>query len=236
MEKIITYDTLRSFAYSNDKLIKGEIRGIVLHFSGLSFKDMIDSDPSDAKEYAEKGIVYIVPYFNPWCWMNKSAVALIDEIIDVVCTHYAIVSPRIVSSGVSMGGLCALVYCAYAKNTPVSCVANCPVCDLPYHFTERPDLPRTLYSAFFEYDGTMEEALCSASPVHLAPRMPQISYTIFHCEHDLAVNIQKHSERFVEAMRPYGEVTLIRVPLRSHGDLSAEARVRYRETILSAFQ
>ena len=53
----------------------------------------------------------------------------------------------VVSTGGSMGGQSALVYCAYSKRTPVACVANCPVCDTVFHFTERPDLPRTLYSA-----------------------------------------------------------------------------------------
>lgn len=235
MEKIITYETLRNFTYSNDHLIKGEPRGIVLNFLGLSFSSMINEDPVQGVEYAREGVIYLVPYYNPWCWMNQSTVPLIDEILEVLCAHYGMSSPRIVSSGVSMGGLCSLVYCAYAKITPVACVANCPVCDLVYHFTERPDLPKSLYSAFYTYEGTMEEALRTASPVHLVSRMPKISYTVFHCEKDLSVNIDRHSVRFVEEMRPYGEVTLIRVPERGHGDLSEEAKEAYKNAILSAF-
>ena len=235
MEKIITYENLRNFAYSNDRLIKGKIRGIVLFFYGLGFSSMQNNDPADAKEYAAQGILYVVPYCNPWCWMNREAVQLTDEIISVLVDHYALSDEvRMVSTGISMGGLAALTYCAYAERTPIACVANCPVCDLPYHFTEREDLPRTLYSAFFSYDGDIEEAMRSASPIHLAPQMPHISYTIFHCEEDLAVNVDRHSRRFVEAMQPYGEVTLITVPFRGHGDLSAEARVQYRQAILAA--
>lgn len=235
MEKIITYETLRKFTYSNDRLIKGEVQGIVLNFLGLGFRDMIKEDPAVAVEYAERGVIYLIPYYNPWSWMNRDTVAYVDELIDVLCAHYGLHAPKIVSSGVSMGGLCALVYCAYATVTPVRCVTNCPVCDLVYHFDEREDLPRTLYSAFFGYEGRMEEALRSASPVHLADKMPRIPYTVFHCEADAAVNIERHSERFVEAMRPYANVTLVRVPARGHGDLSEEAKAEYKKQILGAF-
>ena len=47
-----------------------------------------------------------------------------------------------------MGGLCALVWPRYTKRRVVAVAANCPVCDLPFHYTERPDLPRTLRAAF----------------------------------------------------------------------------------------
>lgn len=236
MEKIITYENLRNFAYSNGHLIQGEIKGIVLYFYGLGYSSMISGDPADAKEYAQEGILYVVPYVNPWSWMNRSAVKLTDEIVSVLCERYHLgENVRIVSTGLSMGGLSALVYCAHARITPVACVTNCPVCDLPYHFTERPDLPHTLYSAFFEYDGSMEDAMRTCSPVHLASQMPRIPYTILHCEEDQAVNIVRHSEAFVEAMRPYVEVRLLRVPLRGHCELSPRAAMQFRISVLAAF-
>ena len=237
MEKIITYETLRNFAYSNDHLIKGEIKGIVLYFCGLGATGMHHSDSGDALEYAEKGIVYVIPYCNPWSWMNRQAVAYTDEIVSVLCKKYGLDSSvKIVSTGISMGGLSSLVYCAYANVTPCACVANCPVCDLPYHFTERPDLPRTLYSAFFEYDGDMQSAMRSCSPLHLVEKMPNINYTIFHCANDKAVNLEKHSKRFAEAMKVAHTVQLTIVPLRDHCDLSAEARVDYKQAILREFE
>lgn len=236
MEKIINYETLRRFAYSNDRLIVGKIRGILLEFTGLGGAKMHETDPGDSLEYAEQGIVHVIPYYNPWCWMNRQTVALVDEIVSVLGTHYDLGKDvPIVSSGGSMGGLSALVYTAYAAVTPVACVANCPVCDLPYHFTERPDLPRTLYSAFAAEEGTMDDALRAHSPLHLADRMPDIPYTIFHCDADRSVNPEKHSVPFVEAMRPAHRIELIRIPLRGHCDLSPEARLRFRRTILQAF-
>ncbi len=236
MEKIMTYETLRNFTYSNDHLIKGEIKGIVLNFYGLNGVAMFSDDFGDAIEYAEKGIIYLIPYYNPWSWMNRSSVSYTDEIISVLCDKYSLKNNvKIVSAGSSMGGLSALVYCAYAKITPCACVANCPVCDLPYHFTERNDLPRTLYSAFGEYDGDIQSAMESASPIHLVDKMPDINYTIFHCGNDKAVNITKHSERFVNAMKDSRKIDFIVVPFRSHGDLSAEARVHYKNVIFKEF-
>ena len=234
MEKIITYENLRQFAYSNDKSIKGDIKGIVLSFVGLGGTKMYGAeDPGDAAECAAEGIVYMIPYYNPWSWMNQQTVAFVDELVEVICEQYRLDRDtlKVVSTGGSMGGQCALVYCAYAKITPCACVTSCPVCDLVYHFTERNDLPRTLYSALGSYDGTMEDALKSASPVHLVDRMPDIPYTIFHCEADRSVNLERHSEVFVEAMKASHDVTLHRVPLRGHCDLSATARVEYINTV-----
>ena len=134
-----------------------------------------------------------------------------------------------------MGGQCALVYTSQAKRTPAACVANCPVCDLSYHYTERPDLPRTLYSAFGQYEGTMEEALRSASPLHLVDIMPKTTaYYIFHCEEDKAVNKAMHSDRFVEAMKAGHSVSYYAVPERGHCDLTDEMRALYTSHVVNS--
>ena len=132
-----------------------------------------------------------------------------------------------------MGGLACIVYTMYAKHTPVGCVANCPVCDLPYHYTERVDLPRTLYSAFYSYDCTMDEALKSCSPLHLASALPKkTEYTVFHCEKDTAVNIGMHSDRFVAELSKYRHVDYFTVPDKGHCDLGEENTQRFREIAL----
>lgn len=237
MNTIISYESLRKFAYSNDRLIEGRIRGIVLKFYGLGDMRMLDADPAEGVDYARQGVLYVIPYTNPWCWMNAAAVRYTDEILSVLCKRYELdASVKIVSTGGSMGGLSALVYCRYAAITPVACVANCPVCDLPFHFTERDDLPRTLYSAFAELDGTMEEALQAHSPLHLAETMPAIPYTLFHCTADRAVNIDAHSKQLVSAMKRTHSVRLIEVPDRGHCDLTPEAIEQYRTAILQGLQ
>lgn len=237
MEKIITYANLRNFAYSNDTIVTSPIRGVVLDFFGLGGADMYWNDTQTGELYAEKGLILIVPYNNPWAWMNKQAVDYTDELVDVIFEKYNLPeSTPIISTGGSMGGLSALVYTAYAKRTPKACVANCPVCDLPYHYTERPDLPRTLYSAFANYKGTMAKALEANSPLHLAKagKMPDIDYTIFHCEEDGAVNKGMHSDKFVAAMQTTRRVTFYAVPERGHCDLTPEMWVKYHAAVVAA--
>ncbi|MBE6687258.1 MAG: hypothetical protein E7591_08565 [Ruminococcaceae bacterium] len=222
MEKIMNAENLRRFAYVNDEIVKKPIKGIVIFFVGLGGCSMYDKSNEMGEFYADKGILFVIPYHNPWAWMNKQTVDFTDEILDVLFEkHDLSEGTPIVSSGGSMGGLSALVYTAYAKRTPSSCVANCPVCDLPYHYTERPDLPRTLYTAFASYEGNFEDALRSASPYHLVDKLPkETEYTIFHCEKDEAVNIDKHSNRLTAKMKEAGfNITYYTVPDRGHCDL-----------------
>ena len=233
MEKLMTYETLRNFAYCNDKITKTPFRGIVLSFFGLNGRDMYDEDTELGKLYAEKGILLVVPYNNPWAWMNRQAVAYTDELIDVLMEHYHLPETLpIVSTGGSMGGLSCLVYTVYAGRTPTACAANCPVCDLPYHYTERPDLPRTLLSAFGEYSMPLEEAMKTASPLHIVDKMPDIPYYIVHCEADQAVNKQLHSDRFVARLSENHRVIYKSVPDRGHCDLTPEAAEELKAFIL----
>ena len=125
MNKIITYETIRSFAYVNDAVCNKPIRGIVVNFCGLNNKDMFDEDTNEGVYYGEEGVLYVHPYNNPWSWMNAQAVAYTDEIIDVLFEKYALPeSTPVVSMGNSMGGLASLVYTRYTKRTPVACISE----------------------------------------------------------------------------------------------------------------
>ena len=225
MNKIINYETIRSFAYVNDNVCKKPIRGVVVNFCGLNNKDMFDEDTNEGVYYGEEGVLYVHPYNNPWSWMNAQAVAYTDEIIDVIFEKYALPeSTPVISMGNSMGGLASLVYTRYAKRTPIACISNCPVCDLVYHFTERPDLPRTIYSAFWNEEGELNDILKKYSPVHLAPEMPDAKYYIFHCDKDKSVNLGFHSQKFVAAMNECGKgVELEIIPDRGHCKLTFAA-------------
>lgn len=89
---------------------------------------MYNEDTDEGKFYAENNILYVVPYQNPWAWMNSQTVDFTDEILDVLFEAYSLPENLpIASTGGSMGGLSALVYTAYAKRTPTVCAANCPV-------------------------------------------------------------------------------------------------------------
>ncbi len=238
MERIMTYDTLRSFAYVNDTVCKKPIRGIVIAFFGLGNQTRHAVDTVEGEYYGEKGILYVYPYNNPWHWMNRQGVAYTDEIIDVLMEHYALPDDLpIVSTGGSMGGQSALTYMPYAKHTPVACVVNCPVCDSVFHFTERDDLPRTFYSAVWGCEGTLEDGLKSISPLHLVDKMPDVKYHVFHCTEDKAVNVDSHSRKFVAAMQAAGKnVTFDTVEGRGHCALTLPAKLLYTKYIVDAIE
>ena len=54
MNKIMTYDNLRKFTYSNDKICTKPIKGIVLAFFGLRGSELYDYDTKEAQYYAER--------------------------------------------------------------------------------------------------------------------------------------------------------------------------------------
>lgn len=237
MKKVITAENIRNFAYVNDAVCKRPIQGIVVEFMGLGGQAQHNNETDFGMEMGKHGILCVIPYLNPWAWMNPQAIRTTNEIIEAVLECCGLDALPIVSAGGSMGGQQALVYAAYAARTPAACVVNCPVCDLPYHYTERPDLPRTLYSAFSMVDAqTIEEAMEAHSPLHLAEKrlLPAVRYAFFHCEEDKAVNKRQHSDRLVEKLKVYAAVEYYAVPDRGHCDLTDEMRERYKSIIVNA--
>lgn len=234
--RVIDSNNFHSFAYSSENIVSFPIKGVFVFFLGLGGDDMFKEDTVEAKELAKDGILCIVPYLNPWSWMNRQAIDFTDELLDVAFEKFGLPDDTpVVYTGGSMGGLSALVYTTYAKRVPTACITNCPVCDLPYHYTERPDLPRTLYSAFGTYPGTIEDAMKTGSPLHLADKMPKSTkYTIFHCDDDHSVNIHKHSERFVKVLRQHHDVTFHIVPNRDHCKLTDEAWGQFFDCVREA--
>lgn len=236
LHNIITPENVSSFAYQNGDLIQGPARGIVLEFHGLGYCAMMEEPGAFPRLLAQHRILYAFPYYGPWSWMNDVAVRTVDQIVSALQARYGLPADApVVSTGGSMGGLSALIYCRYAARTPDACAANCPVCDLPYHFTERPDLPRTLYQAFGHYTGSLEEAMRSASPLHQAANLPDIPYYIVHGDGDEAVNKARHSDRLAAALQPAHRVTYDQVPGMAHCALEGAALARYQDFILSCF-
>ena len=90
MEKIINSENYRSFAYVNDGIIDGKIKGVVVRFHGLGGQEMFDEETNEGKFFAERGILYVVPYQNPWAWMNKQNVGYTDEIVDALFEKYSL--------------------------------------------------------------------------------------------------------------------------------------------------
>ena len=206
------------FAFTNVSIVRQPVRGIVLSFHGLGWASEIAGQNDRTRRLAEEGVVYIFPYYGPWCWMNRSAVRYADALVEAVFRGFSLPeNTPIVASGGSMGGLAALVYPVYARRTPAAAAADSPVCDLVYHFSERDDLPRSILSAFADYNCSLEEALCSASPLQLVEDMPRIRYYIVHGDRDTDVIKEHHPDKLVPAMKSLGlDVTYIEVPGMEH--------------------
>ena len=195
---------LSQVAGIGDKYVNGPIRAIILRFPGLGATGMAGGPDAMELEWGQAGGLVVTPYQDPWGWMNPATRAFTDELVDGLFARYALIADTpIIATGGSMGGYEALVYTLLAQRPVAACAANCPVCDLPFHYTERPDLPRTMHHAFGSY-GDISPSLVAHSPLHQADRMPDVPYLIIHGDEDRAVGKAAHSNKLVAAMRARG--------------------------------
>ena len=237
MEKLINTQNLRDFAYVNDQVLKQPLRGIILSFSGCGGMEWFTEDTDRGKFFGELGILYVLPYNNPWHWMNKQAVGYTDEVLDAVYKKYpALHQLPIAFTGISMGGCSAMVYSIRGKYKPVRYVLNCPCCDLQYQYEHVQLFQRIFYSAFWHEAGTMAETLIDNSPITLAQQLPAVPYYFFHSETDEELLKAAHSDRMVQRLRQLGHsVTYEEFTDCPHGELPEGGEERLRNYLLSAF-
>ena len=140
---------IKDHCWSNADFIHGEIRAVAVWFCGLGSGFRNSASDMDLA-LAESGVLVISPYYGPWSWMNRLARQLVDELLEKVFEFYQLKDDTpLISSGWSMGGLASLLYCRYGKRRPAGCCVLFPVCDLPFHFREREDVPPTVCYAFY---------------------------------------------------------------------------------------
>lgn len=194
-------DLLDRVAWIGQRSVSSPITGIILRFQGLGAQGMKSGADALDLELGAHGALVVEPWHGPWAWMNDSTRDLYDEVVDAlrVRLHLPADLPLITSGG-SMGGHGALTYAFRSRHRVTACQVNCPVCDLPLHYGERPDLPRTMHHAFASY-GDITAVLEQHSPMHQAARMPDIPYHIVHGCRDQAVSKSLHSDRLVAALR-----------------------------------
>jgi dipeptidyl aminopeptidase/acylaminoacyl peptidase len=211
---------MKQVAWIGDDYLQGAIRGVALSFHGLGYMQEKTCPDTVELEWAKAGWLIVFPYYGPWSWMNREARAFVDELVESVYARYGLGSGiPLASTGGSMGGLSALLYTRYAKKPVSTCLALFPVCDLEYHFGERPDLPRSIHGALRGYSGDFNALLAEHSPLAQVRQMPDIPYLFIHGDMDEAVNKAAHSDRMVAAMKSRDmDVEYMEVPGMRHGD------------------
>ena len=224
----INKDTLNYFARTNEKVLTGPIRGVVLEFPGLgggSCMGGVDAVGEYTAAYGlrcgRENILLAYVFTGPWSWMNDSAVKITDAVVEAIWDRYGLSEDvPLISTGGSMGGCGALLYCAYGKRKPAACAANGPACDAMDIYRAHPDFARTLFNAVAHYDMSFEEAMASISPIRQVDRMPAIPYYIVHTDMDDIIPIERHSDELVRLLLERGyEVEYSVVPDRGHCDL-----------------
>ena len=192
---------LSSFAYVSEAYLKGPVKAVFVNFPGLGSTDMKSSlDIPDVK-LANEGVLFVYPFVNPWNWMNRKTVEFVDDVLDIVIKKHSVKGKcPLVARGGSMGGYSALAYCMFTRRKLAAAIANCPVTDIFFHCTERPDLPRTFHDAMGSYRDISKE-LKTRSPNLHPEKLPDIRYLIIHGFNDKSVNKVAHSDKLVKLMR-----------------------------------
>lgn len=228
---------LRETAWIGDAIVSKPIRGVLLRFHGLGDNSLKEkADPLESL-WARSGALIVYPYYGTWSWMNRESRAFVDDVVDSVYKIFRL-GPRVplISSGASMGGCAALLYTGAARRKVSACMALFPVTDLKAHFSERPDLPRTVHYAFRTYKEPYAKLFAEHSPLAQVKRMPRVPYLLIHGDADKAVSKERHSDPFAARMRALGHsLDYVVVPGMGHGGKTPRSVVRKQaEFVLKA--
>lgn len=207
-------------AWISDRYTRQPISGVILSFHGLGAPGLRNAADFDELEWAAAGGLVVFPYYGPWSWMNRNARAFVDDLVTAIYQQYQLPpATPLITYGGSMGGYSALLYTRYSKHPITACCALYPVCDLKHHFSERPDLPRTIHDAFRGYSEEYDTLFAEHSPLAQAAGMPDIPYLLIHGDKDQSVNKAAHTDKMVAALREHGRnVEYVEVPEMGHGN------------------
>lgn len=235
----INRDNYRLFCNSNEDLLKGSPRGIVIEFPGLGGGSCLGGrqDPMGAytnswskfpETTAAAGLVHVYLMPGPWSWMNPGAVREADLVIDALHAKFGLAegSPLIAAGG-SMGGLGALVFTAWSRHKVTACASACPCYDALAHYHCTPSFARTYLAAVAPLtDRPLVEGLKAISPVHLLGRMPDIPYFIV-CDEKDHLFPAAGMDAYVGRLRAAGRnVEYVKLPGKGHGEFTPECRAR----------
>jgi len=213
---------------NNRELIKGSIKGIALYFTGLGHQTNPCNDMVAAPVCAENGVLYILPFYNPWCWMNAKTVSYIDTVVDVAKELYGLDDNIPVGLyGGSMGGYNIFHYAIKSKHRIVAADLLCPCCNTEYELSFNPN---TIFRSYIESAVTDTDDIAAYvsenSPVNMVDKLARIPYRFAVGLKDTALVPVQHSFLMVEKMRAAGyEVEQVDYPEVAHCNLPHKDRI-----------
>lgn len=234
----INADTLSTYAWVNEEQCTMPVKEVALDIQGLNAGHTYRTEPElQDTMLGEKGVLVVRPYSGPWNWMSYETIETIDQVVDAVYEKYTLSDDTpLVLFGRSMGGMGVLNYARYSQHDVAGVALNCPVTNLSYHCTERPDCASTIYRAYNYYDCSVEEAVAQHDPMNFIDELPDVPYFFVAGEADESVNVSVHSDVYVPLMKEQGyDVEYLRVPGMAHVDLinHPEALEMYSDFIAS---
>jgi len=226
----INKDTVTSYTSTNESLLKGDVRGIIIELPGLGGGSCLGGGMGldvyrtpKTEACAEKGIItaYMLP--GPWSWGNAGAMRMTDAVVAALLDKYNLpaYTPIVVCGG-SMGGLGALNYAAHTNFSLRGVASACPCVDVFCTFDKDPIFPTTLISAVSCYDMPIEEGLKAISPMENIDKMPKVPYFICSDGEDIPCP-EEQCNIYVEKLQSKGhDVTYHRQPGLEHGYFEPE--------------
>ncbi len=228
MDKKFLKERFNKLCLSNIDLIKGEIKGIALYFTGLGHATQPANDMVAAPVCAENGILYILPFYNPWCWMNKKTVEYVDTLVETAMELFGI--PKDAPVGIyggSMGGHNTFHYAIKSKHRIVAADVLCPCCNMEYEMAYSTNtLFRSYFEAALEDTDDFEKYIHENSPVNMVEKLPKIPYRFVVGLKDLVLVPSQHSDLMIARMLESGhEVERIDFPEVAHCNLPHRDRI-----------
>ena len=228
--RFINRDTISSYANTNETLLQGQIRGIILELPGLGGGSCLGGSMQleeyrspQAVSYAEDGIIMAYMRPGPWSWGNCGSMRMTEAVAQALLQKYDLAADTpVVVCGGSMGGLGALNFAAHTGLSLRGVAAACPCVDVFGSFDKHPEFPCTLISAAACYDMPLEEALKRFSPVENVDRMPKVPYFICS-DGDDTLCPEEQCDQYVETLKSRGHSVIYhRQPGLEHGGFFPE--------------
>ena len=227
---------LDCFCYTNIDLIRGDVRGMILCFTGLGHIATPAFDMTNAPAAAERNLLYMTPRYNPWSWMNPETVSFVDSLVEAAMEKWNV--PKDVPIGLygrSMGGYSVFHYAVESKHNIVAGDLNCPACNLEYEiYCNRTPILTSFFQSAMAYCDDFDTYVREHSPLNMIGKLKKIPYRFAVGMQDMLLAPAQHSLKMIPLMRSEGyEVEKVEYPAAGHCTIGADGLRDEHEWLMS---